>query len=66
MSLLLILSRYAERVQRKQSIKQSDIINVLNKVKINKKNDTRFNNRGSEASVNDSKYIKMTELQDFY
>ena len=35
MSLLLILSRYAKRVQRKQSIKQSDIINVLNKVKTN-------------------------------
>ena len=35
MSLLLILSRYAKRVQRKQSINQSDIINVLNKVKIN-------------------------------
>ena len=35
MSLLLILSRYAKRVQRKQSIKQSDIINVLNKVTIN-------------------------------
>ena len=35
MSLLLILSKYAKRAQRKQSIKQSDIINVLNKVKIN-------------------------------
>ena len=39
----------------------------------NKKNDKPFNNRGyslnghlSEASVIDSKYIKMTELQDFY
>ena len=33
----------------------------------NKKNDKRFNNRGySEASVIDSEYIKMTELQDFY
>ena len=33
----------------------------------NKKKDKRFNNGGySEASVIDSEYIKMTELQDFY
>ena len=33
----------------------------------NKKNDKRFNNRGySPASVIDSEYIKMPELQDFY
>ena len=49
--------------------------NILRNSKqtLNKKNDKRFNNCGysingqvSEASVNDSKYIKMTELQDFY
>ena len=37
--------------------------------KINKKNDKRFNNRGYSLfflmSV-DSKYVKMTGLQDFY
>ena len=37
--------------------------------KINKKNDKRFNNRGYSLFFLmgvDSKYVKMTGLQDFY